>query len=1057
MITVSNIYRLPLFVSILFIGGCGVVGDSTQYKENTDTLGSFVESVRTANRIKAPLQIEGERLTHKLTPQERSEKLTKIYRTILTLEPDQSVRAQIQHRMLQLDIEKYEQNESLENKEVLIALAVKYENLLKAYPDRPENEDIQYQLAKTYDMLAQPKNSILALESLLENFPNTRHYAELQFRRGELYYNVEQYPLAYKAYQAVLSADNNEKYSLNSLYMSGWSLFKLNRLSEADNSFVKVLHNIALLNKSYIATKTGVNDSIAGFSFNNVSVSHQSLAADTQRVLSISLSQQQQSKSLIELLNRLKPELDTLENGSSGKSLTEFQHVLFQNLADFLIKKKLVHDAILTYENYVDYAPDSFGALQFSLALIDLYQQKNQFIKVKKIKTRFVQTYGLDSLFWEQSNVKERSYALPLLSKFSLAKSRYLYAESQEVEEYKERKHSFANTALWFKKYLDIVAVSNKETAKNINLSMQEYFLYAEANFEAEHFKEALNTYKMLAYSPSYMSHKVETLNEGKVVNAISVIGDQNENTDEPAEDSLPLHYINQESAYAALITIAELLNPFEKTSKKEHKYNNSYLQLIAERKQLNDLFIQHHGADRRAKLIAIKAAEYAYTQNDVEDVIKYSDFVLTAYKADSHSIAQSENKKSPKLDKIALKQVAIASQLKANMRYKFKQFAQAEQDYLLALNYVNNKVKKQELNELVASSIYEQAKTYKASRILTDIELAIEHYLRLGKLVPDSKYRANAEFDAANLLLESEQWTRAIPVLTQFSRQFKTHAYASTIPAKLALSYEMLEDWSQAAKQLLVMVDNEKDVDLKRESQYTAAEYFLKAGDVTNAIDNFRAYAHQYPEPFDIAQEVRFKMSEFYRETKEPNKRYFWFRKLISFHKKQENTLSEGDLGRSTYLASYAAFNLGQAHQQTFNQTKLKIPLNKSLKRKQQAMKEAINYYNLVFKWQLAEFVPQANYSIGQLYRDLATDVMKSERPNDLDELALEEYEFLLEEIAYPFEEKAIEVHKANAERAWNNIYDEWVKKSLSVLAEIEPAKYDKFETVPEVFNDIF
>ena len=132
-------------------------------------------------------------------------------------------------------------------------------------------------------------------------------------------------------------------------------------------------------------------------------------------------------------------------------------------------------------------------------------------------------------------------------------------------------------------------------------------------------------------------------------------------------------------------------------------------------------------------------------------------------------------------------------------------------------------------------------------------------------------------------------------------------------------------------------------------------------------------------------------------------------------------------------------------------------MPLNKSLKRKQQAMKEAINYYQLVFKWQLAEFVPQANYSIGQIYRTLAIDVMKSERPQNLDQLELEEYEYLLEEIAYPFEEKAIEVHKANAERAWDNIYDQWVKNSLSVLADIEPAKYDKYETVPEVFDAIF
>ncbi|XPF94823.1 tetratricopeptide repeat protein [Colwellia sp. RE-S-Sl-9] len=1083
-------YYLRLLVSSILIAGCSVVGSNNENQGDSETLGSFVKSsnrsITTSNGAEQgeseDSALSAQLLAKQLTRKERSEKLEKIYRSILTLEPNKGVRAQIQHRMVQLDIEKYEQIDVLENKDILTALVSQYKNLLTTYPNRPENEDIQYQLAKTYDLLAQPKESILTIEALLKNYPNTKHYAELHFRRAELYYNVEQYPLAYKAYQKVLKAENNENYRLNSIYMSGWSLFKLNRLSEADDNFITVLHQIAdVYKKEKGATNTDMN-SERDFSFNNVSVSHKSLAMDTQRVLSISLSQQQQSKSLVELLNRQAPILSAESNQPSTTitTLASFEHILFQNLAHFLLEKKLEHDAILTYKNYLDYAPHSFWSAQFSLALIDLYKQKGQLANIRKMKERFVTYYGLTSLFWQQSSSQTKNYVLPFLSDYSLAKSRRLYAYAQDVEDDKQRELAFIETATWLKKYIDVVAYSNTQVEEKTNLATQEYFLYAEANFEAKQYLEALKTYKMLAYSSPYINqlntYQTNKLSANKINNAISVAGDQNNNnTDKSSFDNLPLSYINQESAYASIVTMTELLKAFEGPKVKVNSINASnYVndknqqllsQLLEQHKQLNDLFIEHHGDDRRAKLIAVKAAEYAFTQNNIDDVIKYADFVLTAYQADAASLAKTQNnskvKYLPKLDSIALKQVAIASQLKANIHFKFKHFEVAEQDYLLALNFVQNPAKKQEINELVAYSIYEQAKAQKAlgSKLgdQSANELAIQHYLRLGKLVPNSKYRANAEFDAANLLLASQQWARAIPVLNQFSRQFKTHPYISTIPAKLALSYEKLENWSQAAQQLLVMVANENNSELKRESQYTAAEYFLKAGDTKSAITHFRTYAHQYPEPFAVAQEVRFKMSEFYRETNEPNKRYFWYRKIISFHKKQEKQSTAFDLSRSTYLASYAAFALGQAHQQTFNQTKLKVPLNQSLKRKQQAMAEAINYYQLVFKWQLAEFVPQANYSIGQIYRNLAADVMKSERPKDLDELALEEYEFLLEEIAYPFEEKAIEVHQANAERAWDNIYDQWVKNSLSVLAEIEPAKYDKFEIVPEVFDAIF
>ena len=79
----------------------------------------------------------------------------------------------------------------------------------------------------------------------------------------------------------------------------------------------------------------------------------------------------------------------------------------------------------------------------------------------------------------------------------------------------------------------------------------------------------------------------------------------------------------------------------------------------------------------------------------------------------------------------------------------------------------------------------------------------------------------------------------------------------------------------------------------------------------------------------------------------------------------------------------------------------------------------------------------------------------MKSERP-ELDELALEEYEILLEELAYPFEEKALEIHLSNAQRSWQNVYDQWIEKSFSILAEIAPALYNKQERTHDVINDM-
>jgi len=75
------------------------------------------------------------------------------------------------------------------------------------------------------------------------------------------------------------------------------------------------------------------------------------------------------------------------------------------------------------------------------------------------------------------------------------------------------------------------------------------------------------------------------------------------------------------------------------------------------------------------------------------------------------------------------------------------------------------------------------------------------------------------------------------------------------------------------------------------------------------------------------------------------------------------------------------------------------------------------------------------------------ASGLFASERPKGLSSTDLEQYDLLLEEQAFPFEEKAIEIHETNADRVKTGIYDEWVKKSLIALRKLQPVRYAKLE----------
>jgi hypothetical protein len=83
----------------------------------------------------------------------------------------------------------------------------------------------------------------------------------------------------------------------------------------------------------------------------------------------------------------------------------------------------------------------------------------------------------------------------------------------------------------------------------------------------------------------------------------------------------------------------------------------------------------------------------------------------------------------------------------------------------------------------------------------------------------------------------------------------------------------------------------------------------------------------------------------------------------------------------------------------------------------------------------------------MAEVYYGFNRSLLDSERPGDLSAVDLEAYELALEDEAFPFEEKAIEVHAKNLELIGSGIYNDWIAKSLGKLALLVPVRYAKEE----------
>lgn len=383
------------------------------------------------------------------------------------------------------------------------------------------------------------------------------------------------------------------------------------------------------------------------------------------------------------------------------------------------------------------------------------------------------------------------------------------------------------------------------------------------------------------------------------------------------------------------------------------------------------------------------------------------------------------------------------AALVMANSAYELERYVEAEVALKEAMSYskIDRKTKK-DLQEKLIASIYKQGEAAKNNG---DFKAAAESWKRIGEIAPGSKNAISAEFDGATILLEAEDYDGAIAAYKAFEAKYPNDPNSKTIPEKLIFAYEQKEDWNSAAKLLSEVCfskDKTLDKERKRISCFQAAENFEKAKNIERATYLYKFYAHSYPKPFELSVEAHSKLNKLYKEDGQQDKRQYWLEKVIEL-----NANAKEPTERSKYLAADALYELGEMARAKYETIELTLPLNESIPVKNEAMQEAQALYTESVEQGVLDYTTSSTYRIGQLYSQLGSALMNSEVPPELDELEAEEYQFLLEDQAYPIEQAAIEIHQTNINRTYDGVYDEWVKRSFDELGRLLPTQYRKKE----------
>jgi len=339
-----------------------------------------------------------------------------------------------------------------------------------------------------------------------------------------------------------------------------------------------------------------------------------------------------------------------------------------------------------------------------------------------------------------------------------------------------------------------------------------------------------------------------------------------------------------------------------------------------------------------------------------------------------------------------------------------------------------------------LAASIYKQGEQ---ANLLEDYRAAANHFLRIKQLAPTSDIRSIAEYDAAAALMKLEDWTMASGVLEEFRSTHPEHELNAEATKQLAYIYREDGQTARSAAEHERIAAEATDPVLSREALLTAAEMYDEVNVLDDAVRVYEQYVNEYPRPLDFAMEARNRLSEIFKADLDYERYYTQLNDIIDADREAGADRTD----RSRYLAAKAALVLAEQSYKRFADLKLVQPFEDSLAEKQLRMDVAMASFEALVDYEVAEVTAAATFYLAEIYFEFSAALLDSERPDGLSEAEKVDYEMVIEEEAYPFEERAISVHEENFELLSVGVYNPWVQKSLDKLAVLMPGRYAKNE----------
>src|SRR5262249_54582368 len=212
-----------------------------------------------------------------------------------------------------------------------------YKKLLTEYPNYKDNDQVLYQMARAYDELGRTDEAMETMERVIRANPNSVHFDEVQFRRGEYFFTRRKFRDAESAYSAITNLGARSSYYELALYKLGWTFYKQELYEEAVQRYMALL--------DYKVS--------SGYDFDQKHEKEdERRVADAFRAVSLSFS--------------YLGGPDAVQQYFSSTKSRSYEDRVYSNLGEHYLTKLRYDDAAKTYNAFIALHPFHHAAPRFS-------------------------------------------------------------------------------------------------------------------------------------------------------------------------------------------------------------------------------------------------------------------------------------------------------------------------------------------------------------------------------------------------------------------------------------------------------------------------------------------------------------------------------------------------------------------------------------------------------------------------------------------------------------------------------------------------------------------